>query len=49
VGISSRGRMRWSHRWTEDEVDYDGPYRFRFQVQGHGTSHAVRALVIYGE
>jgi hypothetical protein len=49
VGVSDEGRLYWRWRVTEEDVNYDGPYRLRFRLTGHGRSNAVRVYIIYGE
>ena len=49
VPIGAQGKMKWTWRVKEADVDYGGPYRLKFKIPGHGKSNAVKTWVIYGE
>jgi hypothetical protein len=49
VTVSDSGRMRYRWRTEREDAVQDRPYRFRFRIQGHGTSNSTEAYVLFGE
>lgn len=49
VPISERGRMGWSFRADEAEVNPPSPWLFRFAIRGHGKRDATEVFVLFGK
>jgi hypothetical protein len=49
VTITDHGRMKWRWHTHRGDADQAHPYRLRFRIPGHGTSHVAKAWVLFGE
>jgi hypothetical protein len=49
VRVSDAGTLRYRWMTTRDDAVQNAPYRFKFQIPGHGRSNATEAYVLFGE